>query len=125
MSKKIKLLIADDDPYILMSLEFLFKKNDFDVLIARNGSEAMEIFNNNQPEVAILDIMMPDMDGYSLCQYVKNKKSLHHIKIVFLSAKSSESDIQKGYKAGADLFITKPFSTRTIVKQIMDVINNQ
>lgn len=125
MSKKIKLLIADDDPYILMSLEFLFKKNDFEVLIARNGSEAMEIFNNDPPEVAILDIMMPDMDGYSLCQYVKKKKNLQHIKVVFLSAKSSDTDIQKGYKAGADLFITKPFSTRTIVKQIMDVINNQ
>lgn len=125
MSKKIKLLIADDDPYILMSLEFLFKKNEFDVLIARNGSEAMEIFNNEPPEVAILDIMMPDMDGYSLCQYVKKKKNLQHIKVVFLSAKSSDIDIQKGYKAGADLFITKPFSTRTIVKQIMDVINNQ
>ena len=125
MSKKIKLLIADDDPYILMSLEFLFKKNDFEVLIARNGSEAMEIFNNDPPEVAILDIMMPDMDGYSLCQHVKKKKNLQHIKVVFLSAKSSDIDIQKGYKAGADLFITKPFSTRTIVKQIIDVINNQ
>ena len=125
MSKKIKLLIADDDPYILMSLEFLFKKNDFEVLIARNGSEAMEILTNDPPEVAILDIMMPDMDGYSLCQHVKKKKNLQHIKVVFLSAKSSDIDIQKGYKAGADLFITKPFSTRTIVKQIIDVINNQ
>lgn len=114
-----KVLIVDDDPYILMSLEFLIKKNKNEVLIARNGTEALEIINgDNKPDLILLDIMMPDVDGYSICKYIKSEKNLKDIIVVFLSAKTQEADIQKGYDLGAAKYISKPFSTRELIKEV-------
>ena len=115
-------LVVDDDPYILMSLEFLMKKEGYDVKVARNGSEALAIINEDIPGLVLLDIMMPDMDGYAICKHIKSTKKLKEIKVVFLSAKSKESDIQKGYDMGASLYITKPFSTREVMKKIKDLL---
>jgi DNA-binding response OmpR family regulator len=116
-----KILVVDDDPYILMSLEFLMKKNGYNVLVARNGTEAMQIVKEFIPDLVLLDIMMPDVNGYEICKYIKSTKKLSHCKVVFLSAKSSEADIQKGYDLGASLYISKPFSTRNIVKQLKEL----
>jgi DNA-binding response OmpR family regulator len=113
-----KILVVDDDPYILMSLEFLMKKEGYDVKVARNGTEALDIINNEIPKLILLDIMMPDVDGYAICRHVKSTKKLKDIKVVFLSAKSRETDIQKGYDLGASLYITKPFSTRELMKKV-------
>jgi DNA-binding response OmpR family regulator len=122
-----QILIVDDDPYILLSLEFLMKKEGYTVSVARNGSEALEIINNEESELALilLDIMMPDVDGYEICSYVKNNEAYSKIKVVFLSAKTQEQDIKKGYELGASLFITKPFSTRTLMKQIKELLDAQ
>lgn len=117
-----KILVVDDDPYILMSLEFLMKKNGFNVLVARDGKEAKQIVNEFLPDIVLLDIMMPDVNGYEICKYIKSTKKLEHTKVVFLSAKSTESDIRKGYDLGASLYISKPFSTRTIVKQLKEIL---
>nr|MBP6532939.1 response regulator [Bacteroidia bacterium] len=116
MNPAYKILVVDDDPYILMSLEFLMRKSGFDVLVARNGKETLEILNRNVPDVVLLDIMMPDVDGYDICKHIKSTKKLKECKVVFLSAKSKESDIQKGYDIGAELYITKPFSNKDLVK---------
>lgn len=110
-----KVLVVDDDPYILMSLEFLMRKAGFDVSIARNGSEALEIIDRNLPALVVLDIMMPDVDGYEICRYIKSDESRKHCKVIFLSAKSKESDLRKGLEIGADDYMTKPFSTRDLV----------
>ena len=118
MTETKKILIVDDDPYILMSLEFLMKKNNYNVIIARNGTEALDLVEKETPQVVLLDIMMPDVDGYEICRHIKKTTNLKEIKVVFMSAKSKEADIQKGYKLGAILYITKPFSTREMVKQI-------
>lgn len=117
-----KILVVDDDPFILMSLEFLMKKNGYHVLVARNGTEAMQIVKDFIPDIVLLDIMMPDVNGYEICKYIKATKKLSHSKVVFLSAKSSEADIQKGYDLGASLYISKPFSTRNIVKQLKELV---
>lgn len=118
-----KVLIVDDDPYILMSLEFLIKKNKNEVLIARNGTEALEIINgDNKPDLILLDIMMPDVDGYSICKYIKSEKNLKDIIVVFLSAKTQEADIQKGYDLGAAKYISKPFSTRELIKEVNSLL---
>ena len=117
-----KILVVDDDPYILMSLEFLMKKEGFDVSVARNGTEALETINRDLPSLVLLDIMMPDVDGYAICSQVKKSDKLKHIKIVFLSAKSKESDIQKGYDMGASLYVTKPFSTRDLMKKVKELL---
>jgi DNA-binding response OmpR family regulator len=116
-----KILVVDDDPYILMSLEFLMKKNGYHVLVARNGTEAMEIVKEFIPDIMLLDIMMPDVNGYEICKYIKATKKLNHCKVVFVSAKSTEADIKKGYDLGASLYISKPFSTRNIIKQIQEI----
>ena len=119
MSKKI--LVVDDDPYILMSLEFLMKKSGYEVMVARNGKEAMDLLKD-LPELVILDIMMPDVDGYEICKHIKSDNNLKNAKVVFLSAKSSEADIKKGMALGASLYITKPFSTRELTKQIKTLL---
>jgi DNA-binding response OmpR family regulator len=123
MSGSNKILIVDDDPYILMSLEFLMKKHGYNVMVARNGAEALEIVNSQVPDLILLDIMMPDVDGYAICQHIKSTKKLQDAKVVFMSAKTKEADIQKGYDLGAALYITKPFSTRELMKQIQNLLN--
>ena len=116
-----QILVVDDDPYILMSLEFLMKKEGYEVKVARNGTEALEIIERDLPELVLLDIMMPDVDGYAICRHIKSSKKLKDIKVVFLSAKSKESDIQKGYDLGASLYVTKPFSTRELMKKVREL----
>lgn len=124
MSDLKKILVVDDDPYILMSLEFLMKKNGYDVMVARNGTEALELVEKQIPHMVLLDIMMPDVDGYEICRHIKNSKKLQGAKVVFMSAKTKEVDIKKGYDLGASLYITKPFSTREMIKQINELMNN-
>lgn len=122
MSNTKKILVVDDDPYILLSLEFLMKKNGFDVMVARNGTEALELADKQLPDIVLLDIMMPDVDGYAICKHIKSSKKLKEAKVVFMSAKSKESDIQKGYDLGASLYVTKPFSTRQLLKQVQELV---
>ena len=122
MSSAKKILVVDDDPYILMSLEFLMKKNGFEVMVARNGTEALEILEQRLPELVLLDIMMPDVDGYEICRHIKKSSRLKHIKVIFMSAKSKEADIKKGIDLGAELYITKPFSTRDLMKLVKELI---
>ena len=117
----MRILVVDDDPYILMSLEFLMKKEGYEVKVARNGTEALEIIERDIPGLVLLDIMMPDVDGYAICRHIKSSKKLREIKVVFLSAKSKESDIQKGYELGASLYVTKPFSTRELMKKVREL----
>jgi DNA-binding response OmpR family regulator len=113
-----KILVVDDDPYILMSLEFLMQKNGFRVMVARNGKEALSLIASQVPDLILLDIMMPDVDGYSICQQVKSNPEWQHMHVVFLSAKTREADIQKGLDLGASLYLVKPFSTRDLMKKI-------
>lgn len=120
-SETKKVLIVDDEPNILMSLEFLMHKEGYQVFVARNGAEALTIINQETPDLIILDIMMPEVDGYEVCQLVKVNPSTNHIKIIFLSAKTKDEDIKKGYDLGADLYITKPFSTRNLVKKVKEL----
>jgi len=118
-----KILVVDDDPYILMSLEFLMKKAGYEVMIARDGTEALELINNRKPALILLDIMMPDVDGYAICAYVKESPKLKDIKIVFISAKTKEADIEKGIRLGASRYISKPFSTRDVMQQVKELLN--
>jgi len=117
-----KVLVVDDDPYILMSLEFLMKKSGFQVLVARNGTEALDLIAKELPALILLDIMMPDVDGYAICEKVKSTESWKHIKVIFLSAKTREADIQKGYDLGASLYVSKPFSTKDLVRSVKEIL---
>lgn len=120
-----KILIVDDEPAILMSLDFLMKKEGFNVFIARDGEEALTIVKAEIPDLIVLDIMMPNVDGYEVCRFVKNTEAFKSIKVIFLSAKTSNSDIEKGYALGTDGYVVKPFSTKDLVKQVKQMINNE
>lgn len=123
MKTKSKILIVDDDPNILLSLEFLLVKNGYEVLVARNGMEAIEIIEQTVPAIVLLDIMMPDVDGYVICEFIKRNERTKDSKVIFLSAKSKEADIALGYEMGADLYLIKPFSTRLLLEKITDLMN--
>ena len=119
-----KILLVDDEPNIVMSLDFLMRKEKYTVFIARSGREALEIAFDKQPDLIILDIMMPELDGYEVCQQIRENTDLKNVKIVFLSAKNRESDLEKGYAIGADLYITKPFSNKNLVNKIKELLLN-
>lgn len=116
-----KILIVDDEPNIVMSLEYTFKKNNFEVFIARDGQEALEILKNVQPNIIILDVMMPNVDGYKTLEQIKIDIRLKDTKVIFLSAKNKENDIEKGLALGADLYMTKPFSVKKLVEQVSEL----
>ncbi|SEA62539.1 Response regulator receiver domain-containing protein [Flavobacterium gillisiae] len=117
-----KILIVDDEPNIVMSLEYTFKKNNFEVFIARDGQEALEILNKQFPDVIILDVMMPMVDGFATLEQIKKDERLQHCKVIFLSAKNKEKDIEKGLSLGANLYVTKPFSIKKLVEQVQELI---
>ncbi|MBT8246126.1 MAG: response regulator [Winogradskyella sp.] len=116
-----KIIIVDDEPNIVMTLEYTFKKNNFEVFIARDGSEALEILETVIPNVIILDVMMPKVDGYQTLKLIKGNEKLANTKVVFLTAKNKASDIEKGLKLGADKYLTKPFSIKKIVSEIKEL----
>jgi DNA-binding response OmpR family regulator len=113
-----KILIVDDEPNILMTLEYTFKKKNFLVFIARDGEEALELLKTEQPNIILLDIMMPKVDGYETLEAIKKDENLKNCKVIFLSAKNKESDIKKGLSLGADAFMTKPFSIKKLVEKV-------
>ncbi|WP_298418400.1 response regulator [uncultured Kordia sp.] len=117
-----KILIVDDEPNIVMSLEYAFKKQNFEVFIARDGSEALEILKHQIPDVVLLDIMMPNVDGYQTLTHIRENESLKHTKVVFLTAKNKASDIEKGLELGADKYLTKPFSVKKIISEMLELL---
>ena len=119
-----KILIVDDEPNIVMSLEYTFKKNNFEVFIARDGQEALDILKKQCPDIIILDVMMPMVDGFATLEQIKREERLKNCKVIFLSAKNKESDIEKGLSLGADLYITKPFSIKKLLDQVTALVGN-
>ena len=116
MSKKI--LIADDEPNIVTSLEYLMQKSGYEVKIARNGDEALALVASFQPDVVLLDVMMPRKSGYEVCQQIREHPDWQRIKIVMLSAKGREAEVNKGLSLGADTYVTKPFSNQELIDKI-------
>ena len=116
MGKKV--LIVDDEPNIVAALEFLLQRNGYEVRIARNGGEALKLVEAQLPDLVLLDVMMPQKSGYEVCQRMRERDDWRHIKIVMLSAKGRDAEVNKGLSIGADLYITKPFSTRELIAKI-------
>ena len=117
-----KILIVDDEPNIVMTLEYTFKKSNYEVFIARDGQEALDILKSNFPDVIILDIMMPMVDGFATLEQIRKDANLQHTKVMFLSAKNKESDIEKGLALGADAYMTKPFSIKKVVEKVEELL---
>jgi DNA-binding response OmpR family regulator len=117
------ILIVDDEPNIVMSLEFLMRKNGYQVGIARNGTEALAAIDQTPYDLVLLDVMMPDVDGYQVCRAIRDNAARAATKVIFLSAKSQPADVQLGYAAGADLYIPKPFSTRQLMEKVRELLS--
>jgi two-component system, OmpR family, alkaline phosphatase synthesis response regulator PhoP len=116
VSKKI--LVADDEPNIVTALEFLLQRNGYEVQVARNGEEALQLIESGRPDLVLLDVMMPVRSGYEVCKRIRERADWGHIKIVMLSAKGRDAEVAKGLAVGADVYVTKPFSTRELVDKI-------
>jgi two-component system, OmpR family, alkaline phosphatase synthesis response regulator PhoP len=116
MQKKI--LIVDDEPNIIVPLEFLMEQNNYDVKVADTGEKALDLIENYSPDLILLDIMLPGMDGYEVCRKIRMNPNFKTMKIVFLSAMARTIDIAKGMGLAADEYITKPFSNAQVVDRI-------
>ena len=116
MAKKV--LIADDEPNIVAAIEFLLKQRGYDVYTAADGSEALRVAERVVPDLVVLDVMMPQTSGYEVCQTIRKRAEWRHIKVLMLSAKGRDAEVVKGVAMGADLYVTKPFSTRELMVRI-------
>ena len=117
-----RIIIADDEHKILMSLEYSFRKNGYEVFIARDGTEVLEFLKTMVPDVILLDIMMPNLDGYSTLEIIRQDEKLKETKVIFLSAKNNPKDIEKGLEMGADAYVTKPYSIKKLMQQIGEML---
>ena len=120
MNKKI--LIADDEQNIVISLEFLMKREGFEVLVANDGEEAIKRIRADQPDLVLLDVMMPKKSGFEVCQEVKADPALGGVRILMLTAKGRDTEVAKGLTLGADAYMTKPFSTRELVDKVRSLL---
>jgi DNA-binding response OmpR family regulator len=114
----LSVLVVDDEPNIVLSLEFLLKQVGYDVRVARDGEQALESIAEAKPGLVLLDVMMPKRDGYDVCQTIRANPDWADIRIIMLTAKGREVERQKGLALGADEYITKPFSTRDVVEKV-------
>lgn len=120
MAKSI--LVVDDEPNILLSLEFLMQQEGYEVRTATNGDEALLAVGEKQPDLILLDIMMPKLDGFEVCQKIRSNPKWKDMRIVILTAKGREVDQEKGLALGADDYIIKPFATKQLVKKVKTVL---
>ena len=117
-----KLLVADDEPNIVISLEYLMKREGYDVLVATDGNQALEAIQCEQPALVLLDVMMPGKTGFEVCQAVRADPALDGVRILMLTAKGRETDVSKGLALGANAYMTKPFSTRELVQKVAELL---
>ena len=120
-----KILIADDEPNILISLEYLMKREGFEVLLARDGQEALQILQRERPRLVLLDVMMPHMSGFEVCQALRADEALKGTLVLMLTAKGRDTDVAKGLGVGADAYVTKPFSTKELVQKVRKLLERQ
>ncbi len=113
-----KVLIVDDEPNILLSLQFLMKKAGYAVRTAKDGEEALAEIAREMPDIVLLDVMMPKLDGFSVCQRIKSDPALAGVRVVMLTARGRDVEREKGLSLGADDYITKPFSTKDAIDRV-------
>jgi DNA-binding response OmpR family regulator len=120
--KKKKILLVDDEPNILIALEYLFEEEGFIVQTAFDGHQALMKLQSFHPNVVVLDVMMPGMDGFEVARRIRNIEKFDNIKIVFLTAKGTSDDIRTGYSSGGETYHTKPFDNEELVYRINEMI---
>lgn len=118
-----KILLVDDEPNIIMALEYTLRKNDYDIFIARDGEEAITLAEQLKPDLVILDIMMPKVDGYEVLEHLRAHETLQKTtQTIIISAKQKESDVQKALNLGAKEYIKKPFSMKKLLNTVSELL---
>jgi DNA-binding response OmpR family regulator len=117
-----RILIADDEPNIVVSLEYLLKREGYTVSIARDGDEALAAIRRERPELVLLDVMMPGKSGFDVLQALRADDSTRGVRVLLLTARGRDTDVAKGTALGADAYVTKPFSTRELVARVRELL---
>ena len=119
-----RILIVDDEPNIVAAVEFLLQQSGYEVHVANNGEQALELVEACIPDLVLLDVMMPKKSGYDVCTRIRERADWQHIKIIMLSAKGREAEVNKGLSLGADFYVTKPWSNKDLVAKIDELLGS-
>ena len=117
-----RILIADDEPNILISLEYLMKRQGYEVFVARDGQEALDLLRAHLPRLVLLDVMMPRKSGFEVCQELRADEAIKDTLVLMLTAKGRDTDVAKGLGVGADAYMTKPFATKDLVAKVREML---
>jgi DNA-binding response OmpR family regulator len=120
-----KVLIVDDEPGIIVALQFLMEQNGYATVVAFSGEEAMEAVARDHPDLILLDIMLPVVDGFEVCQRVRENPEWNDIRIVLVTALGNEANVTKGLDLGADAYVTKPFANADLVARVKELLECQ
>lgn len=115
------ILIADDEPHLIRSLSYVLQREGYDVESAKDGQEALAKIEALRPDLVFLDLSLPRLDGFQVCRRIKDRSDLRPIYVIILTARGQKEDRQKGFQAGADAFMTKPFSPKEIIEKLREV----
>jgi DNA-binding response OmpR family regulator len=118
-------LLVDDEPNIILSLEFLIEQAGYEVRVARDGEAALKSIEERRPDLILLDVMLPKRDGFDVCERIRANSAWNDIRIIMLTAKGRDSERERGLALGADAYITKPFSTREAMEQIKRFLDDE
>jgi len=113
-----RILIVDDEPSIVISLQFLMTREGYEVALAGDGEAALQAIQANPPDLVILDVMMPKLNGFDVCQRIRSDPRYQAVRVLMLTAKGREVEMARGLALGADAYVTKPFSTKDLVAEV-------
>jgi two-component system alkaline phosphatase synthesis response regulator PhoP len=117
-----KIMIADDERNIVTAIEFLLQRSGYEVRVANNGEDTLKQLERFVPDLLLLDIMMPAMNGYEVCQTIRQSEHLRHVKIIMLTARGRAADLAKGLALGANAYITKPFANADLLAKVKELL---
>ncbi len=117
-----KVLLVDDEPNIRVALRFLVQNEGYQVLEAANGEEALQKMEEHQPDIVVLDVMMPGIDGFEVAKRIRATPNFEHTRIIFLTAKGTQNDRFQGYATGGEVYLTKPFDNAELINTINEVV---
>ena len=113
-----EILIVDDEPGVVVAIQFLMEQQGYSVLVAQRGEDALDMIYKHKPDLVLLDIMVPGISGLEVCEIIRLNPDYRHIKIIFLTARSAEVEVAKGLALGADAYVAKPFSNDRLVARV-------
>lgn len=120
-----RVLIAEDEPSIVLSLEFLLAEAGYEVFVARNGAEALALAEKHRPDLLVLDIMLPIVDGFEVCRTLRANPALREMRILMLTARGREHEVERGLALGANAYLTKPFGTRELMSNVKKLLSDR